>query len=175
MTAGGPLPFPGADMTHDEFRRQYEDYPWDPYHPLAVILTTGPRVYIDKPEQVALAPDELVITRRVNPRKPEHYRYADIAQLVPLLELPADPGGLSYAEFDPLIRRLLMADPFEPFVIELRTGAQLRVNSRPDLSRAGRHLTLFGRPRWISTSYTYDQVARLIPKAETVVARPGGE
>lgn len=33
------------------------------------------------------------------------------------MELPADPGGMSYPEFDPLIRELLMA---EPFVIELK-------------------------------------------------------
>src|SRR5215471_9196494 len=98
----GSISFRSAAMTHVEFRRQYEAYGWEPYQPLAVVLANGQRTYIDMPEQVALAPDELVITRRTNPRKPERYRYAEIDRLVPLMELPADPGGISYAEFDPL-------------------------------------------------------------------------
>ena len=62
-------------MTRDEFCRQYNAYEWDPYQPLAVILTNGNRIYIDMPEQVMRTGDELIITRRMNPRKPERYRY----------------------------------------------------------------------------------------------------
>lgn len=152
-------------MTHDEFRKQYEDYPWDPYQPLAVLLADGRRTYIDMPEQVRLTPDELVITRRTDPRKPERHRYADISRLVPLLELPTDPGGMSYAEFDPLIRELLMAEPFRPFAIELKSGEVIEINRRPQISRLCRHFTLFGEPPRSFTHYTFDQVARLIPSS----------
>jgi hypothetical protein len=161
-------------MTHDEFRQQYEawhdTFDQGPYSPLAVILMTGDRVYIDMPEQVTLAEDELVITRRKNPRKPERYRYSDIAQLIPLSELPADSGGVSYAEFDPLMRELLMADPFQPFVIELTNGERLEINKRSEIGRAGRHLTLFGEPPQSFTHYTFNQVARLVQKPRAVPA-----
>jgi hypothetical protein len=150
-------------MTHDEFRQQYEAYPWDPYQPLAVILASGERVYIDMPEQVRLTPDELVITRRANPRKPERYRYAEIARLVPLLELPPDPGGMSYAEFDQLIRELLMAELFQPFVIELRNGERILIDHRGEIGRGGRHIILFDRIPRPSNHINYEQVARLIP------------
>jgi hypothetical protein len=150
-------------MTAEEFRQRYEAYDWEPHHPLVVILKSGQRGYIDMPEQVTLAPDELIITRRANPHRPERYRYADIDRVVPLMELPADPGGMSYAEFDPLIRELLMADPFRPFVIELRTGERLEINRRADIGRACRHFTLFGNPPRSFTQYTYDQVTRVRP------------
>jgi hypothetical protein len=148
-------------MTHDEFRQQYEAYPWDPYQPLAVILSSGERVYIDMPEQVRLTPDELVITRRSSPRKPERYRYADIARLVPLLELPADPGGISYAEFDPLIRELLMAEPFQPFAIELKNGERIELHERGGTTRAGRFIALLPELPKALRSVNFDQVARL--------------
>ena len=157
-------------MTREEFRQRYEDYPWDPYHPLAVILANGGRTYIDMPEQVELTWDGLVITRRPQPRKPERYPYSDIAGLVPLLELPADPGGMSYAEFDPLIRKLLMAEPFEPFAIELKTGEVIEINRRHEIGRACRHFVIFGEPPRSFTNYTFDQVSRLIPKSEAVPA-----
>jgi len=157
-----------AAMTHDEFHRQYEDYPWDPYQPLAVFLSDGRRVYIDTPEQVRLTPDELVITRRTDPRHPERYRYADISRLVPLLELPADPGGMSYAEFDPLVRGLILREPFQPFVVELRTGEKIEVN-RPG-PRSGRFMVILGEPHEPFRSVAFDDVARLTPRAEMATA-----
>ena len=33
--------FEELSMTHDEFRQRYEAHEWEPYHPLAVILTSG--------------------------------------------------------------------------------------------------------------------------------------
>lgn len=158
-------------MTHEEFRQQYEAYPWDPYHPLAVILTNGERTYIDMPEQVTLAPDELVITRRSNPRKPERHRYAGIARLVPLMELAAEPGGISYAEFDPLIRRLLMAQPFEPFTIELKTGERIELAERGGTVRAGRAVSVWARPMKARVKITWDQIARITTNAAAVAGR----
>ena len=153
-------------MTRDEFRQQYEAYEWDPYQPLAVILTSGNRTYIDKPEQVGLTDDELVITRRQNPRKPEKYRYADIAQLIPLLDLPADPGCMSYAEFDPLIRELILQRPFRPFVVELRTGERVEVTrSSP---RAGRFMTVLNGSSDPIRFIVFDDIARILTTAEPV-------
>lgn len=161
-------------MTRDEFLKQceawHDTFDQGPYSPLAVILMTGNRVYIDMPEQVTRAEDELVIPRRKNPRKPERYRFADIAQLIPLSELPAGPGGVSYAEFDALMREFLMANPFQPFVIELTNGERLEINKRSEIGRGGRHLTLFGEPPQSFTHYTFDQVARLIQKSRAVPA-----
>ena len=154
-------------MTHDEFRQQYEAYPWDPYQPLAVILSTGQRVYIDMPEQVQLTADELVITRRTSPRKPERYRYADIARLVPLMELPADPGGMSYAEFDPLIRQLILQEPFRPYVVELRSGERIEV-TRP-APRAGRFMKVW-EPSRLLRSIEFHDIARIVVPAELASA-----
>jgi hypothetical protein len=156
-----------ADMTYEQFRRQYEAYPWDSYHPLALILASGNRAYIDMPEQVTLTPAELVITRRAHPRQPERHRYADIVQLVPLLELPADPGGLSYAEFDPLIRRLLMADPFQPFVIELKNGMRIELDERGGTVRAGRAVSVQARSGNGRVKLTWDQITRITTSAKT--------
>jgi hypothetical protein len=155
-------------MTQEEFRSQYEAYSWDPYHPLGVILANGQRVYIDKPEQVELTLNELVLTRRSTPSKPERYHYSEISQLVPLLELPADPGGISYAEFDPLIRELLMAEPFQPFAIKLKTGEVIEIGRRPEIGRAGRYLNI--RKEYAVTHLTYDQLARLIPQSRSIPA-----
>jgi hypothetical protein len=165
--------FRGDTMTSEEFRQQYKAYDWDTtYQPLAVVLNSGNRVYIDKPEQVSLPPEELVITRRTNPRKPERYRYADITRLVPMMELPADPGGMSYAEFDPLIRELLMADPFEPFVIELKNGEHIELNERGGTTRAGRFIAIWTDSPKQFLRVNFDQVARLSRKA---VATAGKE
>jgi hypothetical protein len=162
-------------MTHDEFRRQYEawydEFDSQPYTPLAVVLTAGNRVYIDKPEQVTLAPEELVITRRQNPRKPERYRYGDIARLVPLVELPADPGGMSYAEFDQLIRELLMAEPFQPFVIELKNGERIELNERGGTTRAGRFIAIWTDAPSQHLRVNFDQVAGLRRKSLAPVGR----
>lgn len=150
-------------MTHDEFRQRYEAYEWEPYHPLAVILTSGKRAYIDMPEQVNLTPDELVITRRANPRRPERYSYADIAQLVPLMELPADPGGIGYAEFDPLIRELIIQRPFRPFVVELRSGERIEVTRAAP--RGGRFMKVW-EPAGSLRSIEFDDIARIITTAQ---------
>lgn len=90
------------------------------------------------------------------------------------MELPADRGAMSYAEFDPLIRELLMAEPFVPFVIELKGGERLTITRRAELGRACRHLIYFGEPPRSFTHYTFDQVARLTPNAGTVSASQQG-
>jgi hypothetical protein len=157
-------------MTHDDFKQQYEAYPWDPYQPLVVLLADGRRVYIDMPEQVRLNPDELVITRRTHPR-PERYRYEEIVRLVPLLQLPAEPGGMSYAEFDPLIRRLLMAEPFQPFVIELKNGERIELKKRGGTVRAGRAIAVVGEPPHTLTKIAFDDVARITPQVVTTTEK----
>jgi hypothetical protein len=149
-------------MTHDEFKQQYEAYQWDPYHPLVVLLADNRRVYIDMPEQVRSNPDELVITRRTHPR-PERYRYEEIVRLVPLLQLPAEQGGMSYAEFDPLIRRLLMAEPFQPFVIELKNGKRIELKKRGGTVRAGRAIAVASEFPHTLTKIAFDDVARITP------------
>ena len=157
-------------MTHDEFRRQYEAYEWDPYQPLAVVLANGTRTYIDKPEQMTPGNDELIITRWQNPRKPERYRYADIAQLIPLLQMPADPDGMSYAEFNDRMSELLVADPFVPFVIELKNGERVELDARRGTTRAGRFIRVWdgvGQPVGIN----FDQVARLSRKTLSPAGR----
>lgn len=158
-------------MTRDEFWRQYNVYEWEPYQPLAVILTSGVRTYIDMPEQAMPGSGELVITRRNSPRKPERYPYADIDRLVPLMELPADPGGMKYADFDPLIRELLMADPFEPFVIELKNGERIELDERGGTTRAGRFIVLLGEPPRPFVHVEFDQVARLMRKELATAGR----
>lgn len=150
-------------MTHDEFRQQYEAYEWDPYSPLAVILMNGNRVYIDMPEQVARSGDELVIIRRKNPRKPERYKYADIARLVPLVELPADPGGVSYAEFDALMRKLILQEPFQPFVVELRSGEQVEVTRRAP--RGGRFMHVWNETGPLR-SIEFHTIARIVTQSK---------
>lgn len=155
-------------MTHDEFRQQYEAYEWDPYSPLAVVLTTGNHVYIDLPEQATLADDELVITRRKNPRKPEHYRYADIAQLIPLSDLPADPGGVSYAEFDALMRELILREPFRPFVVELRNGERIEVTRRAP--RSGRFMRAWSDVAGPLRIIEFHDIARIVTTAEVASA-----
>lgn len=157
-------------MTRSEFWQAYEAHEWDPYQPLAVLLADGTRTYIDKPEQVAPEFGEVVITRRQNPQRPERYKYADIARLVPLTDLPADPGGMRYADFDALIRELLMAEPFRPFAIELKDGTVLDISRRAQIGRGGRYLTLFGEPPHSFAQYTYDQIARLVPHPQPVPA-----
>lgn len=156
-------------MTRDEFRTQYEawhdTFDRGPYSPLAVLLAAGNHVYIDKPEQVTLSEDELVITRRKNPGKPERYRYADIAQLVPLSELPADPGGVSYAEFDALMRELLMADPFQPFVVELRSGERVEVKS--PAPRGGRFMHVWSDTFGPLRSIEFHDIGRILTTADT--------
>jgi hypothetical protein len=119
------------------------------------------------PEQVRLTPDELVITRRASPRKPERYRYADITQLIPLLELPADPGGMSYAEFDPLIRELLLARPFQPFVVELRSGERVEVTQ--PAPRGGRFMKVW-EPSGSLRSIEFHNIARVVAPAELTSA-----
>jgi hypothetical protein len=155
--------FEGRAMTCDEFRQQYEAYEWDPYSPLAVILATGNRVYIDMPEQVTLTDDELVITRRKNPRKPERYRYADIARLVPLMELPADPGGMSYAEFDAIMRELIVQRPFSPFVVELRSGERIEVTKAAP--RGGRFMKVWSDVAGPLRSIEFHDIARIVTTA----------
>jgi hypothetical protein len=153
-------------MTRHEFQQRYEEYPWDPYIPLAVFLKDGRRVYIDLPEQVKFSDSELIITRRSHPQKPERYPYAEITRLVPLDQLPAEAGGMSYAEFDPLIRELLMADPFRPFTIELKSGERIDIQSRPEIGRAGRFVKFYrGNER---SSVTYEHIKRLAPQGEPV-------
>ena len=153
-------------MTRDEFRQQYDAYEWDPYAPLAVILMSGTRAYIDVPEQATFTDTEVVITRRRHPNRPEKYPFADIARLVPLDQLPADPGSMSYAEFDPLIRELLMAEPFQPFVVELKTGERVEITRRPEIGRMGRFVSFHkGNSH---TSQTYDHIARFVPHTATV-------
>jgi hypothetical protein len=152
-------------MTYDEFRAQYRAYDWEPYAPLALIPTSGERVYIDMPEQAALAAGDLIVTRRAKAHRPERYRYADLDRLVPLTDLPADPGGMSHAEFDPLIRELLMAEPFQPFVIELKNGQQIEVNERGGTTRAGRFIAIWtDTPRRLVRVH-FDQIAVLRCKA----------
>jgi len=155
-------------MTHDEFRRQYETYEWDPYQPLAVILANGTRTYIDMPEQPTLTADELVITRRANPRRPERHKYADVAQLVPLMELPADPGGMSYAEFDPLIRELITQRPFRPFAVELRSGEQVKVTRLA--TRGGRFVNVRNDPSGPRRQIEFDDIARIVVLTEAASA-----
>jgi hypothetical protein len=151
-------------MTHDEFRQQYEAYEWYPYSPLTVILATGNRVYVDMPEQVTLTGEELVITRRKNPKKPEHYRYADITRLVPLRELPADPGGISYAEFDALMPELILREPFRPFVVELRSGERVEVTH--PAPRGGRFMHVWSDVSGPLRSIEFHNIARIVTQAE---------
>ena len=75
---------------------------------------------------------------------------------------------MSYAEFDPLIRELLMAEPFQPFAIKLKTGEVIEIGRRPEIGRAGRHLNI--RKEYAVTHLTYDQVAMLIPQSRSIPA-----
>ncbi|MBX9628777.1 MAG: hypothetical protein K2X82_33595 [Gemmataceae bacterium] len=147
-------------MTATEFRSKYVAYGWDPYHPLALILTDGRRVYIDMPEQAELGPNELVITRRSAPRKPERYRYEDIRDVVGMLDLPADPGCISYAEFDPLIRRLILQKPYRPYVLELRDGRRIPVNQPSP--RHCRAVTVLGDGDQPVVKLWFDDIARVV-------------
>lgn len=152
-------------MTAAEFGDKFNAYDWDLYQPLAVLLKDGRRVYVDPPgREAGLHPDELVITRGRNPKQPERYRYAEIADLVGMLDLPADPGRMSYAEFDPLIREYLMADPFLPFAVELASGEVLEVKRRRDLGRACRFIRWRGTADYREVQYTFDDIIRLIPR-----------
>lgn len=147
-------------MTAAEFRTKYVAYDWDPYHPLAVLLKDGRRAYIDMPEQATLGPNGLVITRRYTPQKPEQYRYEDIRDVVGMLDLPADPGCISYAEFDPLIRRLILQKPFKPYILELRDGRRVPVR-RPS-PRNGRAMLILGRRKDPFVKLAFDEVARVV-------------
>ncbi|MBX9583369.1 MAG: hypothetical protein K2X87_23960 [Gemmataceae bacterium] len=162
-------------MTAAEFGDKFNAYDWDLYQPLAVLLKDGRRTYIDPPgDQARPRPDELVIIRRSNPKNPERHRYEEITDLVGMLDLPADQGRMSYAEFDSLIRQYLMADPFLPFAVELRSGEVLEVKRRPDLGRVCRHLRWHGTPGRPDTYYTFDDVARLVPRMVPVPAGGNG-
>ncbi len=151
-------------MTRREFLQQYRVYEREMYQPLAVMLTDGRRVYIDKPEQMTPDYETVTITRWQHPNRPESYRYDDIARLVPMTELPADPDGMSYAEFNDVMSEWLVADPFEPFVIELKNGERVELDERRGTTRAGRFIRIWdgvGQPVGIN----FDQVARLSRKA----------
>ena len=157
-------------MTRKEFWQRYKTYERNPSQPLAVLLTNGSRVYIDKPEQVTPDYEVVTITRWQNPNRPESYRYDDITRLVLMTELPADPDGMSYAEFNDRMSELLVADPFEPFVIELKNGERVELDERRGTTRAGRFIRIWdgvGQPVGIN----FDQVARLTRKALTPAGR----
>lgn len=170
MPPGAEFRFRGAIMTAEEFRRQAEPLlnP-DKFVPIAVDLSTGDRVFIDMPEQAELRGNQLLITRRGR-RFPEKYGYDVIERVIPADRLPPDPGGISYAEFDTTIRQLLTAEPFRPFVIELRNGDRIELHERAGTVRAGRVVVipfLASRP---VLKITYDQIARITTAAEPVRA-----
>lgn len=157
-------------MTHDEFASAVRPL-LDParFVPIALDLSTGDRVFIDMPEQAEVRPGWVVITRRSRPT-PERYGYDVIERVTPADRLPADPGGISYAEFDAAIRRLLTQDPFRPFVIELRDGRRIDLDQRGETVRAGRYVLIRPAESGPLVRVTYDQIARLAPKADAVPA-----
>jgi hypothetical protein len=150
-------------MTRAEFCQQYKTYTREPYQPLAMILASGQRAYIDKPEQVAPDYEEVVLTRWQNPHRPERYKYADIARLVPLMELPADPGGVSYADFDALMRDLITQRPFSPFAVELRSGERVEV-TKP-APRGGRFMKVWSGVAGPLRSIEFHDIARIVTPA----------
>lgn len=152
-------------MTSGEARARLEPLlDWKVFVPTAVDLIDGERVFIDKPEQAKLSREALVIARRV-PARLIGLPYPDIASITPATELPAEPGGIAYAEFDALMSQLLMREPFQPFSIEIRTGVVIEVTSRRRIDRTGRFVIVYDETRTSRMLYTYDQIARVISEA----------
>ena len=84
-----------------------------------------------------------------------------MARVAPLDEIPGEPGGMSYADFYATIRPLFWAEPFRPYVVELRNGDKLAVASPGRLTLAGRFgLFISDAPARI-VRFSYDQVTRV--------------
>ena len=148
-------------MTYEEFKARTDTiFRRSPLVPAVLELVGGQRLTVDMPEQAEIRPDTVVIRRKTEPTA---YRigYEEIDRVTPLDELPAETGGLSYAEFYATVRPLLWRGPYQPFVIELRDGSRLLIDKPGRLSLAGRFGVFLPPGPVPLVRFTYDQVVRV--------------
>jgi len=148
-------------MTHEEFHRDIRNvFRRSPLVPAVIELTGGDRVVVDMPEQLEAGPAAITIRRRTDHLRPR-IGYEEIGRVIPLDELPAERGSLSYAEFYATVRPLLWRQPFQPFSLEFRDGTKLVVDSPGRLALAGRFGVFLPPDPTPLVRFTYDQVARV--------------
>jgi hypothetical protein len=156
-------------MTTSDVRKQIDAvFCRSPLVPL-VLFTSGGRVVVDTPEQLEVWPNAINVRRRTDPVE---YRidYEEIERVAALDELPAENGGLSYAEFYATVRPLLWREPYQPFSLEFQDGTRLLIDRPGRLSLAGRFGVFMPKGPTPLVRFTYDQVAKVAPVDRTQAA-----
>lgn len=151
-------------MTETVFRRQtVAAFARSPIVPVVLELDSGDRVLVDVPEQ--LSPGRAAVDVSRPGQSDLRIDYERVDRVVSLDQLPADAGGLSYADFYAAVRPLLWADPYRPFALELRDGTTLAIDRPGRLALAGRFGVFLPPEPAGYVRFTYDQVSRVLAPA----------
>lgn len=139
-----------------------------PFEPVVLVVETGERVVVDDPAHVEFEAGGVRVwgTGVRGPAVPAGgrdsrvIRSATVAAVVPLEELPGEPGQLSYLGFQTAVRDAVRRVPFAPFAVDLRSGGRV-VIERPTLTLAGRYLTYYAHAGRPPVQVRADDVARV--------------
>jgi len=142
-----------------------------PFVPIRVDGDTGPILTIDNPYRVDLFEGELTILHKDEGRRPVAVvKAAQVTNLVPFDELPAETGCLSYTDFYAVARPLYHAKPFVPFTVELIDGTRYVSEKHQDIGFGGRLGVFHGGPGVGTKTFWVADVARVFALQPAEVA-----
>lgn len=133
-----------------------------PIVPAVIVLKDGRRVVADSPRLLKHFPPGMVSVTHPNESPGITVVGVEmIDRVIPIDELPAESGVLSYTDFYASVRPHFWADPFRPYVLDLRSGESLEVGSPAQLTLAGRFGTYVSDTPPRIVRFTFDQVTRV--------------